>query len=86
MSDLSGQRTKLGFSQPVAAERLTPVEVLPLVHESEDVSTKITIDNNGVDKTGVVEAQSIDGRVYVRWEDDPEVQCLDLSRVSYRWI
>ena len=41
LSDLVGNRDNLGFSQPVASDRLTPVELLPLAPESEDVHTRL---------------------------------------------
>jgi len=86
VSDLSGPRENLGFSQPVASERLTPVDILPLTQESEDRSTRIIVNNGGREREGYVQAQAVDGRVYVKWDDDPTVQCVDLTRTSYRWI
>ena len=37
LSDLKGNTQNLGFAQPVAYDRLTPAELLPLVHSEDDV-------------------------------------------------
>ena len=49
-----GQRDNLGFVQHVAAERLTPVEVLPMSAPAEDVNTRIPLQQAGVRKEGTI--------------------------------
>ena len=87
LSDLAGRREGLGFSQPVAAERLTPIELLPLASESSDVNTRLVLTDAGRDRPAEIKAQSMDGRVYVTYDDEPdETYCIDLSTSSYRWL
>ena len=87
LCDMSGQREDLGFTQPVALERLTPIEMLPLVQEADDVPTRILVRDRGYSREGSVVAQSLDGRVYIRFDHDPENErCVDLSTASYQWL
>ena len=87
LSDLVGKRENLGFGQPVALERLTPVEVLPLSQPIHDTPTRILVQERTRDRPGTVEAQSVDGRVYVRFDDQlDEQECVDLSAAKYRWL
>ena len=88
LSDLAGQRDNLGFVQPVALERLTPVEMLPLSQPDDDQSTRLSMEVDGAWKTGTITAQSIDGKVYVQFDDSPagSEQCYDLSQVRYNWL
>ena len=44
VSDLRGQRDDLGFTQPVAAYRLTPIDLLPLTAPSVDSPSRILLD------------------------------------------
>ena len=86
VADLSGKRTGLGFGQPVACERLTPVELLPLTPPSEDVRTKLVIFEGNQERRADIKAQSLDGCVYLEYEDDPgHSVCVDLSQMNYRW-
>ena len=41
LSDLSGSRENLGFTQPVALDRLIPIELLPLAQTDVDQATRI---------------------------------------------
>ena len=87
LSDLKGKRTDLGFQQPVARERLTPIEMLPLAQPSEDVRTRISVRYRGVDRDGKIVNQLIDGKVLIVFDDDPGTkQCVDLATTSYRWL
>ena len=60
----------MGFQQPVARKRLTPVEMLPLGQPSADVQTHIAIRYAGVDRTGTIANQLLDGKVLVVFDDD----------------
>ena len=87
LSDLHGNRDRLGFSQPVAADRLTPVEMLPLSAPSSDQKTELLVFDSGQERRAHVEAQSLDGKVYLRYEDDAEhLVCDELSQLIYRWL
>ena len=44
VSDLRGQREDLGFTQPVAADRLTPIDLLPLTAPNVDPPSRILLD------------------------------------------
>ena len=86
VSNLVGQTDGLGFQQPVPLERLTPIEVQPLIHPSEDSPTRLAISHRGEEKTGTVQAQAIDGNVYILFDGDSEPTCIDLTQMQYRWI
>jgi len=86
LSDLRGKRSNLGFSQPVASERLTPVELLPLLQPTEETRTRLTLASGSSFRDATIINQSLDGKVYVRYDDNGAEECLDLSRASYRWI
>ena len=86
VSDLRGNREGLGFTQPVAADRLTPMDVLPLMTPSENALTRILLNIGGEDRAGTVVNQSIDGRVAIRMDHDGSESCYDLSTAKYKWI
>jgi len=87
LCDLHGKRDGLGFSQPVAAERLTPVEMMPLAAPSEDVPTKILIEERGNrEREAVITQQAADGKVYIEFSDNNERRCVDLAQCKYRWV
>ena len=88
VSDLYGNREGLGFTQPVSVERLTPVNLLPLVHESGDRHTRISIDFAGQTKEGTILAQAANGAVQVHFDNEPveDAEFLHLERLKYRWL
>jgi len=86
VSDLHGNREDLGFTQPVAADRLTPVDLLPLLPPSEEQLSRILLSINGVDRAGTVVSQCVDGRVNIRFDHDGSESCYDLSTARYHWI
>ena len=87
VSDLHGRRDELGFTQPVAAERLTLVDMLPLVPPSDQPPTRLALSFlGGSERTGSIVNQSLDGRVTVRFDDTGEERCFDLSQSRYRWL
>ena len=76
----------MGFTQPVAYDRLTPVDMLPLVPPHEEGSTRISVDVGGDTRAGVVVNQTLDGKVYVKFDGNPGVEeSLDLCTARYRW-
>ena len=86
VSDLRGQREDLGFTQPVASERLTPIDLLPLTAPNEDPPSRILLDLRGEERAGTVINQCIDGRVIIRLDHDGSEKCYDLSQAKYKWI
>ena len=86
MSDLVGNRADLGFQQPVALERLIPVEMLPLAQVTEDQATRILISDRGRERPATIKAQATDGRVYIRYDDTDKDECVDLASLKYQWI
>ena len=85
VADLKGNTDGLGFSQPVASERLTPIEMLPLA-QSTSAPTRLIIDEGGVSRHAEVVSQCFDGRVNIRFDDTHREQCVDLSHCRYRWL
>ena len=82
-----GQRDNLGFAQPVAAERLTPVDILPMSAPAEDVNTRISLQQAGTRREATIVSQRLDGVVYVTFDDDPEIEVpVDLTRAHYHWL
>ena len=82
--DLKGQRDDVGFFQLVAAARLTPVDVLPLV-PGEQQSSRILVKPRGVDKPGTVVNQFLYGSVNSHFDDGSDA-CYDVCTRDYRWI
>ena len=71
----------------MAAERLTPVDVLLMSAPAEDVSTRISLQQAGVRREGTIVSQRLDGIVYVAFDDDPDVEVpVDLTRARYNWL
>ena len=82
-----GQRDNLGFAQPVAAERLTPVDILPMSAPADDVNTRLSLQQAGVGMEGTIVSQRLDGIVYIVFDDDPDVEVpTDLTKAKYHWI
>ena len=54
--------------------------------QGDDVKTDIIVDVGGKEKRGRIQAQSIDGRVYIQFDDETSAQCFDLATIKYRWI
>ena len=86
LSDLSGSRDNLGFTQPIALDRLIPIEMLPLAHTDEDDATRLLVSGPGRDRHATVTAQSADGKVYLRYDDDDTEHCVDLATLKYQWL
>ena len=86
LSDLSGKRDHLGFAQPVTLDRLTPVEMLPLAHASDEDRTRLAVYVGNESREGTITAQSLDGKVYVRFDGDSEDSCVDLATAKYQWL
>ena len=77
----------MGFSQPVAAQRLTPVEILPMTTPEEDVNTRISLHQAGARREGNIASQRLGGVVYIFFDDDPEVEIpVDLTKAKYNWV
>ena len=83
VSNLRGSRDNLGFTQPVALERLTPIELLPLAQVNETEPTRIRVDCGGSEKSGTVTSQSMDGKVYITFDGDDKETCVDLASTQY---
>lgn len=82
-----GQRDNSGFVQPVAAERLTPVDMLPMSAPGKDVNTRISLQRDSVRKEGTIICQGLDGIVYIMFDDEPEIEVpADLTKTKCYWI
>ena len=69
----------------MALERLTPVEALPLTQASEQ-ATRLRIDDRGRQRDGTITGQSLDGKVYVQFDDETIEHCYDLATAKYHWL
>ena len=81
----TGKRSDLGFHNPVSADRLVPLEVLPLSVPDGETRTRVQIHG----RSGTIVNQCVDGRVYLRWDDAPAgatPTLLDLTQTNYRWL
>ena len=85
LSDLTGNR-ELPFEQPVALDRLIPVEMLPLAHVDGDTRTRIGIHEGGRERRATIVNQTMDGRVYIRYDDETIDHCVDLASLRYEWL
>jgi len=73
--------TQFEFAQPVATDRLIPVEVLPLTRPEKE-KTRIRCGH----KIGVVTATCVDGRVHVKWDGVDTEEVVDLSLLPHEFL
>jgi len=85
LCDLQGRRENLGFSQPVALERLVPVDIAPRL-QSSDHAEKLIINDRGREREATIQAQSLDGKVLIRYDDEEIDHWIDLTLTTYRWV
>ena len=81
----TGATTDLGFTQPVSADRLASVDIMPLSNPVDQGYQHICLN----DRHGEVLAQSLDGRVQIQFEDAEESdspEWYDLTQYSYSWV
>ena len=85
--NLAGERIGLGFSQPVAGDRLLPVDYLAMgpLPEGDAQPTRIIVSEGSRELPGTVVNQSLDGKVYIQFDGMEGVRCCDLSTMKYRW-
>jgi len=58
-----------------------------MLPETDDTPARLVVEDRGHSRTGTIIAQAVDGKVYVRFDDQPdEEQCVDLSTAKYRWL
>ena len=86
LCDLHGNTEGLGFVQPVTYDRITPIEVLPIQHETEDQSSQLLIHDGGMSREATLVSQSLDGRVNIRYHDEDIEHTVDLSQMRYQWL
>ena len=86
LSNLQGSRDNLGFSQPVAVDRLIPIELLPLQAPADDQPTRLRISDGGRDRDATLVSQCLDGKVYIKFDDEDVDHCLDLTGYRYSWL
>ena len=86
LSNLSGSRENLGFTQPVALDRLIPIELLPLAQTDVDQATRILVHQGSNDRRATIKGQTMDGKVYIQYDDMDVEQCVDLSNLKYQWL
>ena len=87
LCDLHGNRCGFEFVQPVALDRLIPIELLPLAHPDIDDRSRLVVVEGSDERRATVVAQAMDGRVYLKFDDsEGDSVCVDLSTLNYRWI
>ena len=85
--DSAGRQEDLGFSNPVAYDRITPVDLLPLAHSDGETYSKIAVNVNGTVKHGKVTGQRLDGQVYIEYDDNPDdIVLVDFTKSNYHWV
>ena len=67
LCDVNGSR-ELGFDQPVASERLVPVQ-LTTPERPIDEKTKLVIINGTTERRATVKSQCVDGKVNIQYDD-----------------
>ena len=70
---------------------MTPVDLLPQtpISPEGDVKTKLLVqdEKSNDQRSGTIKAQSLDGRVYIEYDDKPGEQVAeDLSKLNYVWV
>ena len=80
LMDPATGKTNFEFAQPVSTDRLVPVEMLPLTRPHNE-RTAIISGN----KRSEITATCIDGRVHVKWEDQPETEIVDCRRIPHEF-
>ncbi len=73
--------TSFEFALPVAADRVIPVEVLPLTHP-HGVRTRLRSCN----REGEITATCVDGRVHLKWDGEVDSEVVDLSRLEGEFL
>ena len=85
LCDVTGKTEGLGFVQPVATERLVPVNVLPSDSPVEE-KTELAMLNGTDERRATVKSVCVDGRVNIQYEDEEQEECVDLTQCNYRWL
>ena len=52
----------------------------------DDQNTRILIHEGGQSRSATIVAQSMDGRVYSKYDDSEVEVCLNLSSLNYQWL
>ena len=87
VQDSNGRTEGLGFSQPLAYDRLVPAEVLPLEQPAADQRTRIRIFDGSQPREGNIQGHLTNGMVEIAYDDDKDnPEKVDLTTVSYQWI
>ncbi len=81
LKDPTTGSTSFEFAQPVAADRLIPVEVLPLTH-ARGVKTRLRSGN----REGEITATCVDGRVHLKWDGEVDSEVVDLLRLEHEFL
>ena len=85
ISNLAGS-TDIGHLQPIARERLTPVEVTPFSQPSGDSRTRLVIDvGSGEMENATIVSLFLDGRVLIEMDDSGDQHTIDLTEHEYKW-
>ena len=85
ISNLAGS-TDIGHIQPIARERLTPVEVTPFLQTAGDSRTRLAIDmGKGELENATIVSLFLDGRVLIEMEDGCDQHTIDLTEHEYQW-
>ena len=60
--------------------------MLPMTHTDGDQHTKLVVDFNGRDRPACITAQTMDGKVYIKYDDEEQEYLVDLASLKYRWV
>ena len=53
---------------------------------SEDQQTRIAIQEGGTEREGRITGQTLDGKVYITFDEGDEEKCFDVAASRYRWL
>ncbi len=76
LKDPTTGSTSFEFAQPVAADRLIPVDVMPLTPWG-------SVSGN---REGEITATCVDGRVHLKWDGEVNSEVVDLSRLEHEFL
>ena len=89
LCDPDTRSTELGFSQPVAIDRLVRYDLCNVeipIEAEYPVRIEIVIGNQGMWRRGTIMSWSGTGKVFLKFDDNTEEVCLELADHEHRYV